>query len=190
MKNFIKTAVYLLITAAIFIAHYSLLNIFFFTSAEYHLILSAIVLTTAFIRKDVLLWLIIPLAFFMETFSSAPFGFICLALLLSTATIHWLLNIIFTNRSIPIIALTTAAGICIYRICFDFLIFANWFLRDQSSVFSFGTAFFDMGMELLITVFFTVVFYVIISMITRILFPRKALIFEAQSNSYGQKKYF
>ena len=79
-------------------------------------------------RVNNILWLIFPLCFLLELYSSAPFGINTLALLTTFAIIDWALNNIFVHRSVYIAIFSSLFGILCYRLLFIlFLIMLNKF---------------------------------------------------------------
>lgn len=62
------------------------------------------------------------LSFFTELFSSSPFGFSTLALLLSLIVLQWFLNNIFTNHSWYVVMITGGISLIGYRLLFFVLL--------------------------------------------------------------------
>ncbi|MFA7653610.1 MAG: hypothetical protein WCX97_01010 [Candidatus Magasanikbacteria bacterium] len=65
-----------------------------------------------------ILFLVIPVAFFLEIFSAESFGIIISALVISLAIVGWVLSSVFTNRSPLIVFLSGLISVVLYRVLF------------------------------------------------------------------------
>ncbi|MSU75291.1 MAG: hypothetical protein EXS55_02145 [Candidatus Magasanikbacteria bacterium] len=109
--------------------------------------------------------------FCVELFASTPFGLVSFALLISVIVVSFLLNTIFTNRSILIVFFSGVVGTASYYIILTIGIMTQAFFYKTNFIVT--TEFVERaGISILTTSLFFIISYSFISRFTRRLNPR------------------
>lgn len=121
MKSVFKFLIYLALTALVFIFHMAAAGLLFFPFNRINVIFLFLILMNNYWTNGRALWLAIPSIFFLEIFSSMPYGLNSVSFFMGLIGAHWISRRFLTNRSVTAIFLSCFAGLFIYRF-FCFLI--------------------------------------------------------------------
>lgn len=135
MQSFLKFIAWTILLVLIFILHFVILSILPYPFNRLNIIFLALVWLIFFVGNPRVLLLVLPMAFFLELFSTAPFGLLSFALIVSLSALSWFLFNIFTNRSIFIVFLSGFLGIVVYRLLFFGTLFVvDFFIKKPFAV--------------------------------------------------------
>lgn len=142
----------------IFILHIGIANILPYPFNHINVVFLVLAWQIFFDNRPRAIWYLLPLAFLLELFTVAPFGINTASLFISLIFTKWLLDNIFTNRSVYIVFLASVISLTIYRVSFIFFNYLiNWFVYHvKIEVFKF---FLDVGVEIVLTSMLMTGFY-------------------------------
>ncbi|PIT88798.1 MAG: hypothetical protein COU29_00240 [Candidatus Magasanikbacteria bacterium CG10_big_fil_rev_8_21_14_0_10_36_32] len=160
MKYFLKALAIIILIFTIFVLHIGVANTLPYPFNNINVIFLILAWQIFFNNRPRAIWYMLPLAFLMELFTSAPFGINSISLFVSLISTKWLLDNLFTNRSVYIVFLSSAVSLAIYRLVFITLIyFINFFFYHVKIGVS--KFFLDVGVEILFTSILMTGFYFI-----------------------------
>lgn len=162
MKTIIKIIITIIIIISILVIHISIRKFspfpFNYLNTIFLAAISLIIFTNDF---KILFQLLVP-TFLLELFSSTPFGLNTAALILSLSILSWFLINIFTNYSMYMVGLAGLIGMISYRLLFIlFLLGTRIFFNFNFSLTK--EALLEWLWEIILTVIFVVILYLIIS---------------------------
>jgi len=111
---------YIFLMIAVIIVQIVILDIFPFPLNNINIIIAVILWWLVFSADLRALLLVIPVGFFCEVLSAAPFGVTSAALAVSLAFSGWILFHIFTSRSVYIVAFVGLLAVLLFRFLFLF----------------------------------------------------------------------
>ena len=160
MKYFLKALATIILIFGIFILHIGVANTLPYPFNNINIIFLILAWQIFFNNRPQAIWYMLPLAFLTELFTSAPFGINSISLFVSLIATKWLLDNLFTNRSVYIVFLSSVLSLAIYRLVFILLsYFINlFFYHIKISLTSF---FADVGVEIILTSILMTGFYFI-----------------------------
>lgn len=171
----------------IFFIQYCALNILPFPLNSLNFVFLSLILSIVFMEESAL-WLVIPMALLLESFSATPFGILSVSLLISLAIVSWMFKNILTSKSAPIVFLALFIGLAVYRTIFFTLLFLDEFFLRKPLSSNLSEILVSFGVEFSVTAISTLIIYLIVSVVVRRLLPKKTLVFE--NSVYDKKKYF
>ena len=137
MKKLFSFGTTILLILGSITVHLSIINLFPYPFNYINILFVIMIWPLIFSEKKRLLTLAVPLTFFMELFSSAPFGINIVSIICSLIFVRWLLLNLFTNRSIYIVFLAGLFVTITYRLLFMLFLFGASLIQHHNN-FSFS----------------------------------------------------
>ncbi len=165
MRYIINTLLFFLFLVVVISLHMVASYIFPFPFNKVNIIFSILIISLFYFKTGKIVWLAFILHFFIDMYSTTPFGIVLLSGTLSMLAIYWIAQIVLANPNIALVAISGAAVILIYRVFYSFFIFIAKFWLDIS--FSFRQVLSLYLWELLFTSIVTSLIYLVISLFAR-----------------------
>ncbi len=131
MKFLWKIILFLIFTALLYLAQVSVWEMLPSPINKINIIFLFFVLMSAFLTVGKFLWLIVPLAFYLEIYSSAPFGVSSLSFYLGVLFLNFILINFLTNRSAFTVFLSCLLGLLAFRVVYVVMLFTTDFFSHS-----------------------------------------------------------
>lgn len=121
-----------LIILSILVLHFLIINFLPYPINHINIIFLSLLWLIILYPKQNILWIALAVLYISELFTSMAFGISSIAMLISLSAVSWFLFNIFTDRSFPVIILSSVIGLILYRFLFFlFLIFYNLYAHQN-----------------------------------------------------------
>lgn len=187
-KLYIQLFLFLIIQILLVFVHLFLIQFLPFPYNRINLLLIFLMLYSIVSIRPQSLWLILPLVWFSELFSSYFFGINALAILLILFVYNFLLITVLSNRSLPTVFLSSILLVFFYRLLILVAIKTVSFFFDVDTLNLDTEWLINLFWEIVFTTFFTTIIYYTLSKFLKRLRPEYI---NALQREYGStKKYF
>lgn len=115
-KHFFQFIFFIFLQFIIIITHLFLIDFLPHPYSYFNLVLAFLILYITIVINPQALWSLLPFIWFVELFSSLPFGINALALLIVLSVFNLILITIFSNRSLPTLILSSVFLVLFYRL--------------------------------------------------------------------------
>ncbi len=166
MKRFIFFLLYLVALVMIVALDIGLVYVVPYPYNKTNLLMAFLVIMLMVSESGKVVWLSFILHFFIELYALTPFGVVLFSGTSSMLVLFWMYKSIVTNRTFVAATLLSSLAIVLYRLSYSVLLVVSNLFASTGAV-AWHPLFVIYGWELLFTVSFTSLLYIIVSRLTR-----------------------